>query len=144
MSEDVFARYGDLIERPYRGLRTHARMSMIDRAAQFSPFAALTGHGAAIDETARLTASGIELSEDSKALLDEKLRLLQELQEQPEVEITYFEPDERKAGGAYLTATGRIAWIDVQRRDIVFTNGNRIPIDHIVGMESAAFGIMEF
>lgn len=144
MSEDVFARYGDLIERPYRGSRTHARMSMIDRGAQFSPFAALTGHGAAIDETARLTASDVELSEDSKALLDEKLRLLQELQEQPEVEITYFEPDERKEGGAYLTATGRIAWIDAQRRDIVFTNGNRIPIDRIVGMESTAFGVMEF
>ena len=142
--EEVLLRYGDLIHHPYHGSRTHARMSMVDRAAQFSPFAALTGHGDAIEETSRLTDAGTDLSDDCKAMLDEKLHLLQELQEQPEVEITYFEPDDRKEGGAYLTVVGRIAWVDMYRRCIVFTDGNRIAMDSIVGMESAAFSSMEF
>ena len=122
--------YEDIINLPYPQKRQ--RMSNADRGAQFSPFAALTGFEAAITETARLTDRKIELDEGGKALLDEKLRKIEEeIYDRPEVEITYFQPDLRKAGGAYLQKRGRVKKLDAYLRAVVFTDGVIIPIDDI-------------
>ena len=122
--------YEDIINLPYPQKRQ--RMSNADRGAQFSPFAALTGFEAAITETARLTDRKIELDEGGKALLDEKLRKIEEeIYDRPEVEITYFQPDLRKAGGAYLQKRGRVKKLDAYQRAVVFTDGMIIPIDDI-------------
>src|ERR1035437_4752031 len=94
--------YDDIIHLPHHISTTHPHMSAYDRAAQFAPFAALTGHDAAIAETARLTERRVELDEYSKADLNQRLCIIQDrMDEQPEVSITYFQPDQRKTGGAY-------------------------------------------
>lgn len=99
----------------------HLPMSMHDRAAQFSPFAALTGYDAAIEETARLTDRQTELAESSKEALDKKIRAIQdEIDTMPEVTVTFFEPDLRKTGGAYRTVTGRVKKIDEYNKALVF------------------------
>lgn len=99
----------------------HLPMSIHDRAAQFSPFAALTGYDAAIEETARLTDRQAELSESSKEALDKKIRAIQEIIHlMPEISVTFFEPDFRKAGGAYRTITGRAKKIDEYQKAIIF------------------------
>ena len=108
-------------------------MSMADRAAQFSPFAALVGHGAAIWETARLTDRKIELTEDEKAVLDDKLCLL--LDTGGEAVFTYFLPDGKKDGGAYVTAAGSIKKLDLMERRVVLTGGAIIPVDDIIEIE---------
>ena len=108
-------------------------MSMADRAAQFSPFAALTGHGAAISETARLTDRKIELTEEEKAVLDEKLCLL--LDAGGEAVFTYFLPDEKKSGGTYVTAAGSIKKLDLPGRRIILTGGAVIPLEDILEIE---------
>ena len=113
---------------------------MIDRAAQFSPFAALTGYDAAIKETGRLTDQRIELTEDSRAVLDRKQQLLVDnLANHPEVSVTYFVPDERKVGGAYVTVTGRVKKVDDYQRLLILTDGTKIPLDEILDMESGLF-----
>ena len=100
-------KYDDIIELPHPTSQNHPRMSLYDRAAQFSPFAALTGHHAAIAETGRLTDRRIELDESEIARVDAELQHLQELLPgRPTVSITYFAPDERKNGGSYQTVTG--------------------------------------
>ena len=122
--------YEDIINLPYP--RKRQRMSNSDRGAQFSPFAALTGFEAAITETARLTDRKIELDEGGKALLDEKLRKIEEeIYDRPEVAVTYFQPDLRKAGGAYLQKRGRVKKLDAYQRAMVFTDGMIIPIEDI-------------
>ena len=128
--------YDDIIDLPRPISARHPRMPMGDRAAQFSPFAALTGHGAAIAETARLTDQKIELAEDEKAVLDQKLRLL--LETGGEGTFTWFLPDEKKEGGAYASAAGRIKEIDPLAGQIVLTGGTTIPIEAILGIETAA------
>ena len=125
-------RYDDIINLPHHVSAVRKRMSMHDRAAQFSPFAALTGYDDAIDETARLTDKQFELSEDERNRLDEQLRLIADrIEEQPELEVTYFQPDELKEGGAYLTARGRVRRIDEYEREIVFGDGMRIGLEVI-------------
>lgn len=101
--------YDDVIHLPHPASKIHPRMSMVDRAAQFSPFAALTGYDAVLKETARLTGERIELDEYEKNALNERLQLIAAtLGEDHEVSITYFKPDELKAGGEYVTVTGEI------------------------------------
>ena len=107
---------------------------MSDRAAQFSPFATLTGYGDAIDETARLTDVRIELSEEERAELDYKQQYLSTL-DAPTVSVTYFVPDERKSGGAYVTHTGTLKRIDEVERAMVFADGARVEMDEVVGIE---------
>lgn len=115
-------------------------MSIRDRAAIFSPFAALSGHGAAIVETARLTDRRMELDEDTKEELDQKQAVLMEhIEEQPEVTVTWFQPDERKEGGAYLTVTGRLKKLDKIRRVLVLTDGTKILLANVVELESEYF-----
>ncbi len=125
--------YDDIINLPHPNSAKHPRMSMIDRAAQFSSFAALTGHGAAIEETARLTDRRIELTEEEKTVLDEKLRLL--LETGGEGMITYFLPDERKDGGAYVTKLGTIKKIDPPEGRVILTDHTPIHIEDILEIE---------
>ena len=124
--------YDDIIALPHPEPRTHPRMSLHDRAVQFSPFAALTGHSAAIAETGRLTDSRITLDESEMARVDAELQRLQELlPSRPTVSITYFVPDERKAGGSYQTITGEVKRIDTVSGMILLTDQRVIPIPDI-------------
>ena len=132
--------YDDIIDLPHHVSATRPRMSMIERAAQFSPFAALTGYDDAIKETGRLTDKRIELTEDSRAILDRKQQfLVDNLADYPEVSVTYFVPDERKSGGAYVTVTGRVKKVDDYQRLLTLTDGTKIPLDEILDMESELF-----
>ena len=132
-------KYDDIINLPRPVSKKHSPMSNSDRAAQFSPFAALTGYDAVIAESGRLTDAQIELDEGGKALLDEKLQLIQaHLAGNPEVKLTVFRPDSRKTGGAYEEITGRVKKIDPVARILVLTSGAVIPIDRIYGIECLA------
>jgi len=129
----VSGTYDDIINLPHPTSARHPRMPIADRAAIFSPFAALVGHGAAIEETARLTDQRIELTEEEKALLDEKLRLLVETGGVGA--FTWFLPDERKDGGAYVTNLGTVKKIDPLEGRIILTNRTVIPIKDILEIE---------
>ena len=136
--------YNDIIDLPHHVSATRPRMSMIDRAAQFSPFAALTGYDAAIKETGRLTDARIELSEESRAALDRKQKLLLDnLSGCPEVSVTYFVPDERKSGGAYVTVTGQVKKVDEFERLLILTEGTKIPLDEIQDLSGDLFRVLE-
>ena len=132
--------YDDLLYLPHPTSAKHPRMPLADRAAIFSPFAALSGHGDAIRETARLTERRMELDEDAKAELDRRQAvLLEHLGEQPEVTVTWFRPDERKEDGAYLTTTGRLKKIDALGRRLVLLDGTGIPLEDVGDLESECF-----
>ena len=132
--------YDDILHLPHPTSKRHPRMPIADRAAQFSPFAALTGHGAAIEETARVTERRIELDEDAKEQLDQTLQLLLErIAEQPEVTVTWFSPDKKKAGGQYHTATGKLKRIDTQESRLILTDGNQIPLEDLLEIRSESF-----
>lgn len=140
MTSENNHKYDDIIGLPHHVSATRPRMSMIDRAAQFSPFQALTGYGAAIQETGRLTVRKIELSEDERIVLDMKQQiLLDNIRERPDVSITYFIPDERKDGGSYVTVTGNVKKIDDYQRLLILTDRAQIPLDEIVDIESELF-----
>lgn len=133
-------KYDDILNLPHHVSASRPHMSAIDRAAQFAPFAALTGYDAAVRETARLTDARMELDEYEKEALNDKLRVLGEnLESAPEVTITYFLPDGKKAGGAYVTASGAVKKIDGYERVVVLADGGRIPIDEIAGIGSDLF-----
>lgn len=128
--------YDDIIQMPHHVSATRKRMSMLDRAAQFSPFAALTGYDAAIRETGRLTENAIDLDVDSKAILNEKLQNLSALQEaQPEITVTYFVPDERKNGGAYVTVTGKVKKVDPYEQVLLMTDGTAVCFRRILEID---------
>ena len=132
--------YDDILHLPHPTSKNHPRMSIQERAAQFSPFAALTGHAAAIAETARLTDRKMELDEDTRAELDRRQAiLLEHISERPEVTITWFRPDERKKGGAYVTTTGRLKKIDQVERILVLMDGTNIPLEDVAALESDCF-----
>ena len=121
--------YDDIIDLPHPNSERHPRMPMANRAAQFSPFAALSGYDDAVKETARLTDGKIELTEEEKSILDGRLQLLAPGES---ASITYFQPDSRKRGGAYVTASGEVKRIDGIAREIILMDGKRIPIDNIL------------
>ena len=132
--------YDDIIRLPHPTSAKHPRMPISDRAAIFSPFAALTGHAAAIAETARLTQRKVELDEDARAELDRRQAvLLEHIAQQPEVTVTWFQPDERKDGGAYVTTTGRLKKFDEVRRVLVLTDGTAIPLDDVTEIGGEGF-----
>lgn len=140
MSDDVRKKYGDIIDLPHHQSPTRPKMSNYDRAAQFSPFAALTGHADAIKETARQTEEFIEPSDDMKAVINKKLLfLVEKLETRPEVTITYFQPDEKKSGGAYITVTGTVSKIKNYERVIQMSTGETIPIDRVTEIEGDVF-----
>ena len=129
-------RYDDIINLPHHVSQKHAPMARADRAAQFSPFAALTGHHAAITETGRLTDRRIELDESEITRVDAELQHLQELlPERPTVSITYFVPDKRKTGGSYQIVTGEVKRIDTVGGVIQMTDRREIPIEDVFSVE---------
>ena len=132
--------YDDIIQLPHPTSARHPRMSLSNRAAQFSPFAALTGHKAAINETARLTDEKQILSEDVIAKLNEQLNLIKEnIGTNPIVTITYFVPDDKKSGGAYISHIGVVKKIDEYNHTVIMTDKTVIPIEQISEMQSDIF-----
>ncbi|PTL30571.1 hypothetical protein AXF23_05335 [Prevotella sp. oral taxon 313] len=137
--------YDDIIHLPHHVSKRHPQMSLYNRAAQFAPFAALTGYEEAIIETARLTAPKVDMMEDNQQLLDRKLALLSHsLIEQPTVSITYFQPDKKKSGGQYLTVTGVIKCIRDSERVIRMADGKRVSIDTIINIDGDIFSSEEY
>lgn len=133
-------KYDDIISLPHHESTRHPKMSALDRAAQFLPFAALTGYDAAVRETARLTDSRAELDEIRKEELDVHLQLLREqLAQKPQVSITYFIPDTRKEGGSYFTVTGTVQKIEETQHQVIMENGTVIPIHDIYEIDSNFF-----
>lgn len=129
-------KYDDIINLPRRISNTRKPMPIIDRAAQFSPFAALTGHDLAIEETRRVTEDRMELDEYMMESLNNKLRILiDRLKEYPEIKITYFQPDEKKSGGSYITAVGAIKRIDAYEGVIYMVDGIEIPLHQIIDIK---------
>lgn len=124
--------YDDIIGLSRPVSKNHPPMALLDRAAQFSPFAALTGHEEAIAETARLTQPEIELDESRKTVLNVRLReLIQRPENTSEVCITYFQKDRHKEGGAYLTVSGRIKKINEYEKLLLMEDGTKIPLEEI-------------
>lgn len=138
--EKEINRYEDIIHLPHHQSKTRPHMSIHDRAAQFSPFSALTGYEDAVKETARLTDQKIELSEETKSVLSAKLNLIQDsIEKRPEIAITYFRADEKKSGGKYVTEIGVVKRIDTYQRVVVMQNKMKIPIDDIVEISGGIF-----
>ncbi len=127
--------YDDIINLPHHVSERHPPMSMSDRAAQFSPFAALSGYEAAVRETARVTDSKIELTEEEQATLNDQLQLLSELDSGAEALFTYFQPDQKKAGGAYITVSGSIKRLDDFERTVILTDGTKISVEDILSIQ---------
>ena len=137
-------KYDDILFLPHPVSTERRHMSNLERAAQFAPFAALTGYERAVRETARLTETKAELDEGEKALIDARLRMLLDLPgQQPEITITYFVPDKRKSGGSYVEATGYVKRIDLVEKIIFLTDGTHIPIEDIFSLESKLFSQAE-
>lgn len=136
-------KYDDIIDLPHFVSKKYPQMSMKDRAAQFSPFAALTGYDAAIKETARLTDRRIELDEDVLDKLNERLYILRKVLDDgsvyPEVRITYFEKDLKKDGGKYITVSGRVRKIHEYRNIVIFEDGTEIPVHDISDIDGDIF-----
>lgn len=133
-------RYDSILRLPHPTPVTRQRMSRMARAAQFAPFAALTGYDAAIGESARRTSARIERDEDTLAALDARVQLLAEVQgTQPEITVTRFVPDARKSGGAYVTVRGRCRRVDFGERLLHLTDGTRIPLEDIYALTGDVF-----
>ncbi|WP_303838435.1 hypothetical protein [Ruminococcus flavefaciens] len=125
--------YDDIINMPHHVSQSRGQMSRHNRAAQFAPFAALTGYEDALDESARLTDSKAELCEDDAAELDKKIKLLgARIAAEPCCEVTYFVPDKHKSGGKYVIVSGNVRLIEEASRQLVFCSGLRIPLDDII------------
>ncbi len=133
-------KYDDILHRTHPTSTKHPRMPISERAAIFSPFAALTGHAGAIAETARLTERKMELDEDARAELDRRqVVLLEHIEEQPEVTVTWFCPDEKKSGGAYVVTTGRLKKVDNAAGTLKLADGLTVSLDEIVDLQCDLF-----
>ncbi len=129
--------YGDIAALPHHVSERRAHMAMIDRAAQFAPFAALTGYEDDVREVRRLTRARVAPGEDQRAALDARLAALCACEaRRPWAEITYFQPDARKAGGAYRTVRGRVRRVDGAARVILLDDGTAVPIADILEIET--------
>ena len=130
-------RYDDIINLPHHTSKVHPRMPLEKRAAQFSPFEALTGYGDAVAETVRLTDSRMDLDESERAMLEERLQLLLDADNpKPEVSLRWFIPDARKSGGRYVTHTGVLRKFDALARVIVMEDGTSVPVDEVTDVQS--------
>ena len=137
-------KYDDIINLPNPTPTCRPRMSALDRAAQFAPFAALTGYEAVVAEAARLTDDRLELSEDMKIILNDKMQMIVDnIDKEPFVTIKYFVPDKRKAGGAYVETSGIVKEIDEYERCIVMTDGIKIPIEQIRAIDGELLNCFE-
>lgn len=144
MDDEIMRRYGDIINLSHPEPQTRPRMAMENRAAQFSPFAALTGYDDATREEARLVDIKQELSEDMKDMIDAKLAIIeQHIKEQPNVAITYFLPDDKKAGGRYMTVSGNVKKLDGIERALLLTDGTKIPIEDVRHIDGNLFRLFE-
>lgn len=138
------SKYDAILHLPHHVSEKHPPIPMEERAAQFSPYAALTGFGAVINETRRLTDPRQILSEETLAQLNRQYQLLLEhLPERPEITVTYFQPDGRKEGGAYLTLTGRVKKVDAYEQRLVLEDGSVIAMENIMAMDGKLFAGME-
>ena len=138
-------KYDDMVGLGHHISRTHPPMARIKRAAQFASFDALTGFGAAINEAGRETEAKKELSEDEIDMINARLAVIeQHIKEQPSIAVTYFLPDDRKAGGRYVTVSGNVRKLDDVKRMMVFADETRIPIEDIRYIESDLFRIFEY
>ena len=136
--------YDDIIELPHHTSKKHTHMSIYDRSAQFSSFAALNGHSDAIKETARLTERKIELDDDEIYEINQRLSIIKNnISIQPKISVTYFRPDENKEGGAYILESGDVRRIDEYEKTIIMTNGNHIHINDIKNIDGEIFDIIE-
>lgn len=136
--------YEELLKMPHHVSTNHPPMSMLDRAAQFAPFSALTGYGEAVAETARLTEAESERGEEEAAELDRRLRLLcAHLEEHPLFQIEYFVPDGRKRGGRYEIRTGAVRKIAGPRRALILEDGTEIKLDRIRSLSGALFDALD-
>ena len=136
--------YNDILNMPYPNSEIEKDFpDKILRAAQFAPFAALTGYDEAVEETARLTDSKVELDEYQKAELNDKLIFLNNSESDEEVCITYFVPDKKKSGGAYITKKGIVLKIREYEKDVVMDDGSEIPIDDIIAIDGNPFNKTE-
>ena len=137
-------KYADIFNMPHHISTKRLQMPLKDRAAQFAPFAALTGHYEAIKETARLTDERIELDEGTKELLNEKLQMAIEFADtEPEITVTHFVADQKKPGGAYVDFTGVIKRIDEYERTVIFTDKTSIQIDNIYDINGDIYNSLE-
>ena len=131
------SRYDDIIHLPQHVSKTHLPMSMIDRGAQFSPFAALTGYEAVIAESARLTDGCVELIDEGLNMLDDGLnRILNHLEDRPAATFTVFVPDERKSGGKYVTIKGNVRKFDSYEKVLILTDGTEIPLEDVIQIDT--------
>lgn len=132
--------YEDIIDLPPHISKKHPQPTMMDRAARFAPFAAITGYEEMVLEEARVTEERVDLDEGALSLLNEKLNMIQEfIDEEPEIKITYFEPDKKKSGGAYIDITGTVKRIDEYECLVIMTDGKKIRIEDIYSLESDLF-----
>ena len=136
--------YDDILHLPHYVSAKRKPMSMLNRAAQFSPFAALTGYDAAIQETGRLTDRQIHMDTDAEAMLDEKLRLLWEnRQEKPQITVTYFVPDERKCGGCYENRTARVKKVDIHHQIMLLEDDTVVNFGRVRDIQGEIFRQIE-
>lgn len=139
MNNDNHHKYDDIINMPHHVSRRHKQMPLSDRAAQFSPFSALSGYNDAVKETARQTDGRIYLSEDSKAVINDKIRILSGISNSEPISITYFVPDDKKTGGQYITDTGTVKKIDEYNKVIKMNNGAIIAFKDILELDGDIF-----
>lgn len=137
-------RYDDMLDLPRPVSAKHPPMSRAERAAQFSPFKALTGYDDEVTEAARLTGGRIELDDALADMLNAKIQILRdEIQNHPELSITFFVPDGRKAGGEYMTIEGIVRRIDDVDRNLYLMDGTVIEIDEIIALDGEVFSILD-
>ncbi len=131
------SKYDNIINLPHFELKNHKRMTMESRAAQFSPFAALTGYSESVKETSRVTKEKIILSEDMKSKLNMKLQMIEEhIKELPEINVLYFVKDKKKTGGEYKEYNGKVRRIDIVEKKILFVDKTVIPIYDILNIKA--------
>ena len=132
--------YEDIVNLPRPTSKKHPEPSMMDRAARFAPFAAITDYEEMVLEEARVTEDRITLDENALSLLNEKLNILQKFSDKtPKIKVTYFEPDKKKSGGAYVTVTGLVKRIDTYKKMLIINDGKKIPMENIFSLESELF-----
>ena len=137
-------KYNDIINLPHHVSKKHPQLSKASYAAQFSPFAALSGYEGIVSEAARFTNERVELGDKEKDILNAKLQIIGEhIKEHPELELTYFQKDKKKTGGAYLKKTAQIKRIDDLERIMYSTDGTNLPMDDITDMQGEIFGVLE-
>lgn len=129
-------KYSDIIEMPHHVSRKHKHMSVSSRAAQFSPFAALSGYDGQIIEEARLTNNKLDIREDSLGRMNETLGdIIERIKEKPLVEVTYFKPDDKKDGGKYVSLSGCVRRVDEVFREMIFTDGSRVSLNDVLDLK---------